>query len=55
MLAYLARRIAGAVPIILVITVITFLVVRMAPGDPTKMFISPNTPPEDREKIRRNL
>ncbi|MCQ2735724.1 MAG: ABC transporter permease [bacterium] len=55
MLVWLIKRVAGAVPLILVITVLTFLIVRMAPGDPTKMFISPNTAPEDREQIKRNL
>ena len=55
MFKYVLKRIAGAVPLILIITIITFLIVRMAPGDPTKMFISPNTRPEDRERIKANL
>lgn len=55
MLVYFLKRLAGAIPLILIITALTFVIVRLAPGDPTKMFISPNTPPEDREIIRRNL
>lgn len=55
MFKYVLKRIAGAVPLILIITIITFVIVRLAPGDPTKMFISPNTRPEDRERIKANL
>ena len=52
MFKYVLKRIAGAIPLILIITIITFVIVRLAPGDPTKMFISPNTRPEDRERIK---
>ena len=55
MFKYILKRIAGAIPLILIITIITFVIVRNAPGDPTKMFISPNTRPEDRERIKANL
>ena len=55
MFKYVLKRIAGAIPLILIITIITFVIVRLAPGDPTKMFISPNTRPEDRERIKANL
>jgi len=54
-LQYILRRLGLAIPLLLVISVITFLLIRLAPGDPTKMFISPRTRPEDREQIRRNL
>ncbi|MDQ7821596.1 MAG: ABC transporter permease [Candidatus Eremiobacteraeota bacterium] len=52
---YLIKRVLLSIPLLLVITILTFLLVRIAPGDPTKMFISPRTRPEDREQIRRNL
>ena len=55
MFKYVLKRVAGAIPLILIITIITFVIVRLAPGDPTKMFISPNTRPEDRERIKANL
>ena len=55
MFKYVLKRVAGAIPLILIITIITFVIVRLAPGDPTKMFISPNTRSEDRERIKANL
>lgn len=55
LLSYAFKRIFGTIPLILVITIITFLLIRLAPGDPTKMFINPNTRPEDRVRIRHNL
>ncbi len=55
MLKYFLKRLLGAIPLILAISIVTFLLVRLAPGDPTKMFISPHTRPEDREQIRKNL
>ena len=55
MIKYTIKRLLGAVPLILVISIITFLLIRLAPGDPTKMFISPNTSPKDRELMRQNL
>lgn len=39
---YIARRILIAIPILLGITVIDFLIVNMAPGNPVDMMISPN-------------
>lgn len=55
MLKYIIKRLLSSIPILLIITIITFLLIRLAPGDPTKMFISPRTRPEDRELIRKNL
>jgi peptide/nickel transport system permease protein len=52
---YILKRLAFSIPLLIVITILTFLLIRLAPGDPTKMFISPRTRPEDREQIRRNL
>jgi len=55
MFIYFIKRFLGSIPLIIAISIVTFLLVRLAPGDPTKMFISPQTKPEDREQIRKNL
>lgn len=55
MFYYLLKRLISSIPILIVITILTFLLIRLAPGDPTKMFISPRTRPEDRELIKKNL
>ncbi len=42
MLNYIVRRLLIAIPILLGITIIDFLIVNMAPGNPVDMMISPN-------------
>lgn len=42
MVQYIARRILIAIPILLGITIIDFLIVNMAPGNPVDMMVSPN-------------
>ncbi|WP_182914235.1 ABC transporter permease [Paenibacillus sp. 1011MAR3C5] len=51
---YLIRRLLIAVPVFWGITVLSFLIMNMAPGNPVDMFINPNVPPEMRE-LRKEL
>jgi peptide/nickel transport system permease protein len=39
MLAYIIRRILGAIPLILLVLVINFIILHLAPGDPVFLFI----------------
>jgi peptide/nickel transport system permease protein len=55
MLAYLGRRLLGAIPLLLGILTLIFFVIHLAPGDPATRFTSPNVAPEVVEQIRRNL
>ena len=55
MAAYIARRLLGAIPLVLGIATIIFFVVNLAPGDPTALFFNQNVPPEVLEQIRRNF
>ncbi len=55
MIAYLVRRLLGAIPLLLGILTIIFFVVHLAPGDPTARFFNPNVSPEVIEQMRRNL
>ena len=55
MIAYLLRRLLGAIPLLLGILTIIFFVVQLAPGDPVAMMANPNVPPEVIEQMRRNL
>lgn len=54
---YIQRRILISIPMLLVITIITFLLLRLAPGDPLNSYIPPDAalPPEAREALRREL
>jgi peptide/nickel transport system permease protein len=55
MIGFLARRLLGAIPLLLGILTIIFFVVHLAPGDPTARFFNPNVSPEVIEQMRRNL
>jgi peptide/nickel transport system permease protein len=55
MIAYLLRRLIGAIPLLLGILTIIFFVVNLAPGDPVGTMANPNVPPEVIEQMRRNL
>ncbi|HEV2147685.1 MAG TPA: ABC transporter permease [Longimicrobiaceae bacterium] len=55
MIAYLLRRILGAIPLLLGILTLIFFIIHIAPGDPTARFFNPNVSPEVIEQMRRNL
>ena len=55
MAAYVARRLLGAIPLIVGIATIIFFVVNLAPGDPTALYFNQNVPPEVLDQIRRNF
>lgn len=52
---YVTRRLIQTIPLLFLITVVSFIILHLAPGDPTEMLISPRTRPEDRARIRANL
>jgi peptide/nickel transport system permease protein len=54
---YILRRLAISIPILIVITIIAFLLLQLAPGDPLNSYIPPDAPlpPEQREALRREL
>ncbi len=56
MTRYLIRRLLQAIPTFLGITLITFVVIKLAPGDPVmQMTFDPKIKAETRDKIRRGL
>ncbi|HKK09060.1 MAG TPA: ABC transporter permease [Gemmatimonadota bacterium] len=55
MLRYTGRRLLEAVPLLLGIVTLTFLLLHLAPGDPTTAYFNPNIPPDVIEQMRRNL
>ena len=55
MIAYLLRRLLGAIPLLLGVLTLIFFVIHLAPGDPTARFFSPNVAPEVIEQMRHNL
>lgn len=56
MLKYIIKRILQAIPLLLLITIISFIIINAAPGDPVNMFINPETKSMvDLEKVRHEL
>ena len=55
MLGYLIRRILAAIPVMGVVALIVFLLLRLTPGDPAAIIAGDNASPEQLERIRTSL
>jgi len=53
MIAYIIRRILYVIPIAIGVTLLIFLLVHLAPGDPLNAVVSPDAPAETVEKLKR--
>jgi peptide/nickel transport system permease protein len=55
-LGFIVRRVLQAIPLLLVISVLVFLLIHAVPGGPLAIYLSnPNVRPEDIERLRRAL
>src|SRR4051812_44516485 len=52
---YVIRRLLIAIPVILGVTIVNFLLINMAPGSPVDALIDPSAGPEAREAKQREL
>lgn len=55
MLGFIGRRALGAIPLLLGVATLIFVILNLAPGDPTTFYFNPNIPPEVLEQLRQNL
>src|SRR5713226_9565094 len=56
MRVFFLRRLLQAVPLLLVISLLVFLLIHAAPGGPLAIYLSnPNVRPQDIERLRRAL
>ncbi|HYF79540.1 MAG TPA: ABC transporter permease [Symbiobacteriaceae bacterium] len=55
MLKYLIRRILIALPVILGVTILTFIIIQAAPGDIVDLYVDPTLSVADKQAIRANL
>jgi len=53
MTTYILRRLLQAIPTIVGISIIIFVLMRIVPGDPASLILDPQTPPEAREAFRK--
>lgn len=51
---YILRRILQFIPLLIGISLVSFFVMHLAPGDPTSLFIDPNVRPEELARVRAN-
>jgi len=51
---YFLRRLLQLIPLLIGISLISFFVMHLAPGDPTSLFIDPNVRPEELARVRAN-
>jgi peptide/nickel transport system permease protein len=55
LLRFTARRLLLLLPVLLGVTIVTFLLVRVLPGDPVRTILGPNATPDDVEAARHRL
>jgi glutathione transport system permease protein len=55
MLVYLARRLFGTIPVLLVVSLFVFAFVHLLPGDPARLVAGPEAKAEDVARVRAEL
>ncbi|WP_223068229.1 ABC transporter permease [Paenibacillus caui] len=55
MKSFILRRVLQAVPLLFFISLVSFALIKLAPGDPVLSFVTPNMGAEDVERIRQSL
>src|SRR5271156_6782711 len=55
MIGYLLRRLLAAIPVMAVVALFVFLLLRLPPGDPAAILAGDNATPEQLERIRMSL
>src|SRR4029079_2314063 len=53
MLGYLLRRVLATIPVVLLISLLVFLLIHAAPGDPAELLLSEEASPQDIADARR--
>ena len=55
MLQYIAKRLLGLLPTLVIVGLLVFLFVHLLPGDPARLAAGPDATPETVEPVRRDL
>jgi peptide/nickel transport system permease protein len=55
MTRYIVRRLLGAIPLVLGIATLVFVLVNLAPGDPARMYLAPGMTDETIARIRESM
>lgn len=54
MIKYILKRLALFIPLLIGISIISFFVMHLAPGDPTSLFVDPSINPQELARVRAN-
>jgi peptide/nickel transport system permease protein len=54
-IAYILRRLALLVPVVLIVGTVTFVLVQLTPGDPAAVMLGPEATPEQVEALRESM
>ena len=55
MLSFVVKRVLSAVPVLFMVAVIVFMVLRLSPGDPAVMIAGPNATSEQLADLRESM
>lgn len=55
MKTYAIRRILQMIPLLFIISIVCFVLLRLSPGDPVMSFVTPNMSPNDISRIRHSM
>ncbi|MBT9383514.1 ABC transporter permease [Pseudooceanicola sp. CBS1P-1] len=55
MLSFIIKRILSAIPVLFMVAILVFLVLRLAPGDPAVMIAGPNATPDQLQQLRESM
>lgn len=55
LMIFLRRRLFHMIPVLIGITLVTFLMIHLIPGDPARIMLGPRATPERVEELRRDL
>jgi len=55
MLSYLVKRLVGIIPVLLIVSIFTFLLIHIIPGDPAGNILGPHAPKEEILALRSKL
>ena len=55
MVKIIGKKLLQIIPVLFIVSVISFLIVYLAPGDPVNMYIRPEMTPQQINRIRESL
>ena len=55
MLSFVVRRVAASIPVLFLVSLITFALLWLVPGDPASVFLDASATPEALDRVRREL